>query len=184
GQGVDNGPWGRCRAPRFLFAKGAEQPAEEASKEVRSVFFNTGLWRRRRRLCVRGERSGRVRGRGQKGAKEGVAAAAFAAVGNLRRGRKVRVGRSNLGEGYVPEHGVGGAPRHAVREPVDEHETGQADEGDCGGEPARERKAAPGLRAALASARAVVSRSEEHTSELQSPYDLVCRLLLEKNNEH
>src|SRR5207248_10210514 len=26
-----------------------------------------------------------------------------------------------------------------------------------------------------------VSRSEEHTSELQSPYDLVCRLLLEKN---
>src|SRR5437867_4629078 len=24
------------------------------------------------------------------------------------------------------------------------------------------------------------SRSEEHTSELQSPYDLVCRLLLEK----
>src|SRR5207248_9347764 len=24
-----------------------------------------------------------------------------------------------------------------------------------------------------------VSRSEEHTSELQSPYDLVCRLLLE-----
>src|SRR5437867_7880032 len=30
------------------------------------------------------------------------------------------------------------------------------------------------------------SRSEEHTSELQSPYDLVCRLLLEKkkNNIH
>src|SRR5207248_9242087 len=26
----------------------------------------------------------------------------------------------------------------------------------------------------------VVERSEEHTSELQSPYDLVCRLLLEK----
>src|SRR5207248_10983390 len=26
----------------------------------------------------------------------------------------------------------------------------------------------------------VVIRSEEHTSELQSPYDLVCRLLLEK----
>src|SRR5207248_9468471 len=25
-----------------------------------------------------------------------------------------------------------------------------------------------------------VERSEEHTSELQSPYDLVCRLLLEK----
>src|SRR5207248_10166232 len=27
------------------------------------------------------------------------------------------------------------------------------------------------------------SRSEEHTSELQSPYDLVCRLLLEKKNQ-
>src|SRR5207248_11671043 len=26
----------------------------------------------------------------------------------------------------------------------------------------------------------IASRSEEHTSELQSPYDLVCRLLLEK----
>src|SRR5437868_12932868 len=28
----------------------------------------------------------------------------------------------------------------------------------------------------------VVTRSEEHTSELQSRFDLVCRLLLEKNN--
>src|SRR5207248_8123995 len=28
--------------------------------------------------------------------------------------------------------------------------------------------------------RPVMWRSEEHTSELQSPYDLVCRLLLEK----
>src|SRR5207248_11760135 len=27
---------------------------------------------------------------------------------------------------------------------------------------------------------ALMRRSEEHTSELQSPYDLVCRLLLEK----
>src|SRR5207248_11279724 len=27
-------------------------------------------------------------------------------------------------------------------------------------------------------------RSEEHTSELQSPYDLVCRLLLEKKKYH
>src|SRR5207248_7587502 len=29
-----------------------------------------------------------------------------------------------------------------------------------------------------------VVRSEEHTSELQSPYDLVCRLLLEKKNNN
>src|SRR5207248_9895404 len=27
-------------------------------------------------------------------------------------------------------------------------------------------------------------RSEEHTSELQSPYDIVCRLLLEKKNNY
>src|SRR5438094_4577603 len=29
-----------------------------------------------------------------------------------------------------------------------------------------------------------VRRSEEHTSELQSPYDLVCRLLLEKKKKN
>src|SRR5207248_10587163 len=33
-------------------------------------------------------------------------------------------------------------------------------------------------------ARRSLPRSEEHTSELQSPYDLVCRLLLEKKNKH
>src|SRR6266516_6004170 len=47
-------------------------------------------------------------------------------------------------------------------------------------DPARRRspRGAPrGLRVAGAPRRA---RSEEHTSELQSPYDLVCRLLLEK----
>src|SRR5207248_6764113 len=33
---------------------------------------------------------------------------------------------------------------------------------------------------ATRSATACARRSEEHTSELQSPYDLVCRLLLEK----
>src|SRR5438094_10478503 len=31
--------------------------------------------------------------------------------------------------------------------------------------------------------RIVLFRSEEHTSELQSPYDLVCRLLLEKKKK-
>src|SRR2546426_5866033 len=30
----------------------------------------------------------------------------------------------------------------------------------------------------------VVGRSEEHTSELQSPCNLVCRLLLEKKKKH
>src|SRR5258708_31419301 len=32
--------------------------------------------------------------------------------------------------------------------------------------------------------RVEVDRSEEHTSELQSPDHLVCRLLLEKKNDH
>src|SRR5437867_6554124 len=36
----------------------------------------------------------------------------------------------------------------------------------------------------LPAARGRVERSEEHTSELQSPYDLVCRLLLEKKNNN
>src|SRR5437867_6548658 len=31
---------------------------------------------------------------------------------------------------------------------------------------------------------AITGRSEEHTSELQSPYDLVCRLLLEKKKKN
>src|SRR5256885_8100216 len=44
----------------------------------------------------------------------------------------------------------------------------------------------PGLQAACGDVRAHVvqrdRRSEEHTSELQSPCNLVCRLLLEKKN--
>src|SRR5207249_11916013 len=38
----------------------------------------------------------------------------------------------------------------------------------------------PGRWQARGSSRASASRSEEHTSELQSRFDLVCRLLLEK----
>src|SRR5207248_8937841 len=38
-------------------------------------------------------------------------------------------------------------------------------------------------RAADFSALRTPGRSEEHTSELQSPYDLVCRLLLEKKKK-
>src|SRR5258708_29603010 len=49
--------------------------------------------------------------------------------------------------------------------------------------------ARPSLRHSCATARysrtikALVSRSEEHTSELQSPDHLVCRLLLEKKKK-
>src|SRR5437867_7504852 len=44
---------------------------------------------------------------------------------------------------------------------------------------ARTARALPGARRA----RCRRARSEEHTSELQSPYDLVCRLLLEKKKK-
>src|SRR5256885_5130266 len=47
------------------------------------------------------------------------------------------------------------------------------------GTPAR-----PRTRAAAACCYSAESRSEEHTSELQSPCNLVCRLLLEKKKNH
>src|SRR5207249_8644023 len=40
------------------------------------------------------------------------------------------------------------------------------------------------LAAALGEGSARAGRSEEHTSELQSRFDLVCRLLLEKKNKN
>src|SRR3970282_3000019 len=44
----------------------------------------------------------------------------------------------------------------------------------------RNRRASPGCALEKAPRRALQRRSEEHTSELQSHHDLVCRLLLEK----
>src|SRR2546430_6824897 len=41
-----------------------------------------------------------------------------------------------------------------------------------------------GVALGLGGAVAASSRSEEHTSELQSQSNLVCRLLLEKKNKH
>src|SRR5256885_8393494 len=46
--------------------------------------------------------------------------------------------------------------------------------------PASRRKRPLRLMAASVAAACPTSRSEEHTSELQSPCNLVCRLLLEK----
>src|SRR2546430_6962764 len=46
------------------------------------------------------------------------------------------------------------------------------------------RNARPRPAAAAQVARARRPRSEEHTSELQSQSNLVCRLLLEKKNRH
>src|SRR5256885_7383393 len=39
------------------------------------------------------------------------------------------------------------------------------------------------VRSGVDAATALTGRSEEHTSELQSPCNLVCRLLLEKKNK-
>src|SRR5207244_5423912 len=49
-----------------------------------------------------------------------------------------------------------------------------------GDEPRPEALRAPTLELGLQPVEAAVERSEEHTSELQSPDHLVCRLLLEK----
>src|SRR5256885_6145252 len=48
-------------------------------------------------------------------------------------------------------------------------------------QPDRWRCSPPALSAAT---RSTASRSEEHTSELQSPCNLVCRLLLEKKKKN
>src|SRR5437868_7167577 len=48
---------------------------------------------------------------------------------------------------------------------------------------ARAALAAPALRGGRAPGRTGALRSEEHTSELQSRFDLVCRLLLEKKKK-
>src|SRR5205807_3631340 len=52
----------------------------------------------------------------------------------------------------------------------------------CAGSPPRSRSRSAGTR--RWGRRTCCTRSEEHTSELQSPCKLVCRLLLEKKNAH
>src|SRR5437667_7386872 len=49
--------------------------------------------------------------------------------------------------------------------------------------PAGHARRPPGRSRTLCSRRRGSSRSEEHTSELQSHHDLVCRLLLEKKKK-
>src|SRR5438034_3834046 len=52
------------------------------------------------------------------------------------------------------------------------------------GDGERRRQDHPAVRRAGGLARRLQPRSEEHTSELQSHSDLVCRLLLEKKRRH
>src|SRR5437762_6043496 len=64
--------------------------------------------------------------------------------------------------------------------PISRESTEQMATQPLGADPeARRRGEGPRRRAA---AWALATRSEEHTSELQSPMYLVCRLLLEKKN--
>src|SRR5207249_10402095 len=63
----------------------------------------------------------------------------------------------------------GGIPRHGYRVLLRGAEVGPVTSGTM----------SPSLRVGIALA-SVNKRSEEHTSELQSRFDLVCRLLLEK----
>src|SRR5438132_8664958 len=70
----------------------------------------------------------------------------------------------------TPQRGQG--PAHpARRRPEDSY---------CAAVPTSDRDPTVAARRAVRS----FPRSEEHTSELQSHSDLVCRLLLEKKNEH
>src|SRR5207248_11053515 len=82
------------------------------------------------------------------------------------------VGAGGLGRaGIKTSIHVGGSLR-PVRSSRVEHVTGSLPEN---------RTIPPRRRGALVIVKIPIApRSEEHTSELQSPYDLVCRLLLEK----
>src|SRR5437867_6105066 len=75
-------------------------------------------------------------------------------------------------------------PRCALRPPhASSRDRSAGPSGRCrtiGGGSACRREVVPG---SVPTSRGRVQRSEEHTSELQSPYDLVCRLLLEKKKK-
>src|SRR5207249_11795788 len=71
--------------------------------------------------------------------------------------------RGARGVGLRPDRSLGGLLRHSRRA----HLPARARRSRAGGHPRRRGAAGP-------------ARSEEHTSELQSRFDLVCRLLLEK----
>src|SRR5438067_8015899 len=71
------------------------------------------------------------------------------------------------------------------RSPISPHTTLRA----CGSLTDHSRFTVPAASAASSGGRrptafSSTARSEEHTSELQSRFDLVCRLLLEKKKEH
>src|SRR5207248_8534944 len=86
----------------------------------------------------------------------------------LFRSRAAPAGLADRAAGGEPAHPAASRALLAVRRPP--RGRGARPAGGAQGVPEDSRSA--GAR----------PRSEEHTSELQSPYDLVCRLLLEKKN--
>src|SRR3712207_8179891 len=75
--------------------------------------------------------------------------------------------------------GAAGAGGRGRRRSVPWRPPRQALGADTGGDPARTSRVESGARGGRGP-----SRSEEHTSELQSRQYLVCRLLLEKKKKH
>src|SRR5207247_4624747 len=77
----------------------------------------------------------------------------------------------------------GRADRIARRRWIFFHELGHGDGGAPAGRRASDASIDAQLRAAYGAKARLSGRSEEHTSELQSRVDLVCRLLLEKKKK-
>src|SRR5260221_7355222 len=97
--------------------------------------------------------------------------------GATRSGRQR--GRIALGRGEL------GAPRRGpCRQRPRRPQPVESDLRPGAGRPPRLYLLGGGLRRARSGAEAADRRSEEHTSELQSHSDLVCRLLLEKKKTH
>src|SRR5690606_41363970 len=97
---------------------------------------------------------------------------AFAGRGAGAGGRQLHALRDDGNDQYPRRHRPGGRP------PRPEGSPGGPDRGHRG----RERTVPGGLTASSARPPAR-ARSEEHTSELQSRENLVCRLLLEKKKK-
>src|SRR5437762_10705963 len=104
--------------------------------------------------------------------------AALAPDPENRRGRRTRV-LEQLEPGEPPA----GAERRRV--PLHHHQLPRSGRGEqaLAVVPVRDLKGVVVDRGGILGEAVVAERSEEHTSELQSPMYLVCRLLLEKKKE-
>src|SRR5207249_7158489 len=91
--------------------------------------------------------------------------------------------REGDGEGEIRHPGVGHVRVHDAYILALEGVGGRREEADVRRDTQQQHRhrAEPGLRCHTSS---ITTRSEEHTSELQSRFDLVCRLLLEKKKKN